>query len=655
MSFLYPYVLIALLLPVVLGVAAYLLHVHRTGNWQKLVSAAHRQELVRTTSPLHSVIPFILALLALACCIIAAARPYNGYKNTEALVTGRNLIIALDISRSMETQDVTPSRLEEARTAARVLIDSLPTDKIGLIIFSGEAELTIPLTYDHLTLQETLNLINRDWESYGGSNLEHVLKLAMQNFERSAPTGTNALVILSDGEDTMDFSPALLDEVRKKNLLLITVGIGTSEGATIPDPQSESGMWQDADGKHVISKLQPETLSMLARETGGDFFIMNNSTDLAAFAKTAVEKLDRHEEAQSAGKAPNDMYAYFSVAALVLAIAAILLATRWRHMPTRLHGSMGIVLLALITAPTLHAAPQEESLAAYRQALAHQSAGKTEECADELSKALLDEDPHMQAAVLHRLGNLKTEETFTKLRELYAETSPGQPAQPSGEQLEDIVKKLEESSTYYQDALSAQPDCAPAQTNLQRVRQLIEDIKKEIERLKQQQQQDNQQKQDEQQQQQDDQQKQDQQQQQNDQQKQDEQQQQDDQQKQDQQQDDQQKQDEQQQQDDQQKQDEQQQQDDQQKQDQQQQDNQQKQDKGQKQESQQKQEKQQENNEQQNQKPQPTDAQRKAQRQRQRAQDILNMNRDEEDEAESRSIRRQFEYRTQRKRPKKDY
>ena len=596
MSFLYPYVLIALLLPVVLGVAAYLLHVHRTGNWQKLVSAAHRQELVRTTSPLHSVIPFILALLALACCIIAAARPYNGYKNTEALVTGRNLIIALDISRSMETQDVTPSRLEEARTAARVLIDSLPTDKIGLIIFSGEAELTIPLTYDHLTLQETLNLINRDWESYGGSNLEHVLKLAMQNFERSAPTGTNALVILSDGEDTMDFSPALLDEVRKKNLLLITVGIGTSEGATIPDPQSESGMWQDADGKHVISKLQPETLSMLARETGGDFFIMNNSTDLAAFAQTAVEKLDRHEEAQSAGKAPNDMYAYFAVAALVLAIAAILLATRWRHMPTRLHGSLGIVLLALITAPTLHAAPQEESLAAYRQALAHQSAGKTEECADELSKALLDEDPHMQAAVLHRLGNLKTEETFTKLRELYAETSPGQPAQPSVEQLEDIVKKLEESSAYYQDALSAQPDCAPAHTNLQRVRQLIEDIKKEIERLKQQQQQDNQQKQDEQQQ--DDQQKQDQQQQQ---------------------------------------------------------DNQQKQDKGQKQESQQKQEKQQENNEQQNQKPQPTDAQRKAQRQRQRAQDILNMNRDEEDEAESRSIRRQFEYRTQRKRPKKDY
>ncbi|MBR3696139.1 MAG: VWA domain-containing protein, partial [Akkermansia sp.] len=428
MSFLYPYVLIALALPVILGVGAYLLHLHRKGNWEKLVSPAHRKELVRTTSPLHSVIPLILALSALACCIIAAARPFNGYKNTEALVTGRNLIIALDISRSMETQDVSPSRLEEARTAARVLIDALPTDKIGLILFSGEAELLIPLTYDHLTLQETLNLVNRDWESYGGSNLEHVLKLAMQSFERAAATGTNALVILSDGEDTMNFSPALLEEARKKNLMVITVGIGTTEGATIPDTERENGMWQDAEGKHVISKLQPETLSMLARETGGDFFIMNNSTDLTAFAHTAAEKIDRHEEAQSAGKAPNDMYEYFAVAALLLAVAAILLATRWRRMPTNLTRKAGILILMALVPGQLQAAPQKESHNAYKQALNYQKEGKTEECAVELSKALLDEDTHMQAAALQRLGNINMEQHFDELRKLYTPSAQGQPA-----------------------------------------------------------------------------------------------------------------------------------------------------------------------------------------------------------------------------------
>lgn len=106
MSFLYPYVLIALVLPLLLGLGLYMLHVHRKGNWEKLVSANHRRELVRTTSPLHSVVPIITALLALACCIIAAARPYNGYKSAEGALAGRNILIAIDISRSMETRDV---------------------------------------------------------------------------------------------------------------------------------------------------------------------------------------------------------------------------------------------------------------------------------------------------------------------------------------------------------------------------------------------------------------------------------------------------------------------------------------------------------------------------------------------------------------------
>ena len=633
MSFLYPYALIGLILPVILGVAGYVLYLRRKGNWEQLVSPAHKKNLVRTTSPLHSVVPTILTLLALACCVIATARPFNGYKNTEATLTGRNLIIALDISRSMETQDVSPSRLEEARTAARVLIDSLPTDKIGLIIFSGESELTIPLTYDHLTLQETINLVNRDWESYGGSNLAEVLKLAMQTFERSEATGSNALVILSDGEDTMDFPPALLEEAKEKNLLLIVVGIGTTEGATIPDAQSETGMWQDENGKHVISKLQPQTLSMMARETGGDFFIMNNSTDLAAFAKAAVEKIDRHEETQSAGKTPNDMFAYFAGAALLLIIPAILLATRWRNMPKNLSSYRSILLLALLCCcGSLNAAPSEESIKAYRQAIAYNAEGKTAECADELSKALLDADSRMQAAALHHLGNLRTENTFSALKKLY-ESTEGQPKQPSVEELESIIDQLEKDSEYYKNALKQDAALTQASTNLQHVATLVERIKEEIERLKQQQQQEQ-----ESQQQQDNQQKQ------NDQQ----------------QQDNQQKQDDQQQQDNQQKQDDQQQQDNQQKQDdQQQQDNQQKQDNQQQQDNQQKQNEQQNQQQQQDNPSQQQDSQneeaRRAQRQMQRAKDRLNMTRDEENEAEARKLRRQFEYRNNRRKPSKDY
>lgn len=93
----------------------------------------------------------------------------------------------------------------------------------------------------------------------------------------------------------------------QKNLLVITVGVGTINGGPIPDENNENGLWLDADNKHVISKLQPEMLKRLAVETNGDFYHMNGSTNLTAFAQSAAEKLNRHEEKFSVNKAPNDL------------------------------------------------------------------------------------------------------------------------------------------------------------------------------------------------------------------------------------------------------------------------------------------------------------------------------------------------------------
>ncbi|MDO4752546.1 MAG: VWA domain-containing protein, partial [Akkermansia sp.] len=493
MSFLYPYVLLGLVVPVLLGIGMVVLSTKRRKNWQQLVSAQHRENLVRETPVWRSAIPAIALLLSLAFCIIAAARPFNGYKNAEASLNGRNLIITLDISRSMETRDVAPSRLDTARSAAQMLIDALPTDKIGLMIFSGEAELTVPLTYDHTALQETLNRVNRDWESYGGTNLEQVLRLAMQDFERTAPEGTNALVIISDGEDTVEFSPELLSEARKKNLLVITVGVGTINGGPIPDENNENGLWLDADNKHVISKLQPEMLKRLAVETNGDFYHMNGSTNLTAFAQSAAEKLNRHEEKFSVNKAPNDLFAYFAGAALLMLMAGIVLATQWKRMPAKLL-RLPILLVFACMAQPLQAAPAEEALEAYRNALAAEKEGKTEEAQAALSQALLDSDPKMQSAAMLALGNMNTREVFSQLRKLYmSEEETALPTPPSVEQLEDIIKKLEACKVYFNDALTMQPDCIPAKNNISKIDKLIEDIKKEIERLKQQQQESDQQ------------------------------------------------------------------------------------------------------------------------------------------------------------------
>ncbi len=494
MTFLCPMMLWALALPLLLAVLALLKRHRMGGGWRLLVSPNHARELVVKTPGWRRVLPLLLLLFALICGILAAARPINGYTTTEGLASGRNLLIALDISRSMETQDVKPSRLEEARAAAFELIDALPQDKIGLIVFSGEADLVVPLTYDHTALRDALEQVNRGWAGYGGTNFGIVLKKALQDFERSAPTGTNALVIFSDGEDTVGPSLEVAEEARRHNLLIITVGVGTTIGDSIPDASGENGLYQDAAGKHVISKLDAESLRRFSEATGGDFFTMGSGADLTAFAQQAADKLDRHEESFSGHKVPRDLFAPFAITALLLLAASMLLGTEWRS--TR--RSLPLVLL-LFTAQPLEAAPEAESLRAYEDAL-RQVEADADKARELFSRALLDEDEDLQAACHYALGNLNARSSFAKLRALYRpepaeqadeeELSPMPAmASPTPEQLQAVVDELDNGLLPYMDALKLCPEMKEAKQNLRSVEEFIEKLKEEIERLKQQQQQ----------------------------------------------------------------------------------------------------------------------------------------------------------------------
>ena len=482
MSFLYPYVLNALALPLLLALAALLRHRRQGTAWRQLISPTHEATLVTRRAPWHRRAGGALLLLALALAIVALARPICGYREAGALTTGRNLLLALDVSRSMETQDVAPSRLEEARAAAYELIDALPEDKIGLIVFSGSADLVVPLTYDHTALREALEQVDRSWATAGGTDFSAVLRRAMQDFERSAPEGTNAVVLLSDGEETVGSARELAAEAKEKRLLVITVGIGTEAGGAIPDPQGDNGLWQDAEGKHVISKLDTASLTAFAEATGGDYFTMGSNTDLAAFARRTVRKLDAHEERVSLNKVPNDRFAPFAAAALAALLLGILCLTEWR-LPRR-----STLLLLLAAAGILPAAgaPSAESLRAYRAGL-DAAAQDSDKAKEHFSTALLDEDPAMQAAALYAIGNANTRHTLDALRQLYE--APAEDSGPGIAELERMVESLRRDIRSYNDALAIQPELRPAATNKQRIDELIRRLEEEIERLKQQEQQ----------------------------------------------------------------------------------------------------------------------------------------------------------------------
>lgn len=491
MSFLYPYVLCALLLPLLLAAAVILVSRGSGRGWRRLVSAAHEGELVTRRPAWRTVLPAALCLAALTCAIAALARPINGYHEAGAQVTGRNLLLALDISRSMETQDVKPSRLEEARAAAYELIEALPNDKIGLIVFSGTADLVVPLTYDHTALRDALEQVNRGWAGSGGTNFGLVLKKAMQDFKRSAPDGTNALVILSDGEDTVDSDRHIGATAKENHLMVVTVGIGTAAGGPIPDERGDNGLWQDENGKHVISKLDAASLQEFAKETGGSYFLMGPNADISTFARQTVQKLDAHEEEFSVNKVPNDLFAYFAGAALLLTALAVLLATDWRA-PRR----VSMLLLMPLLVPQAWAA-SAEAVSAYRAGL-QQLQNDPAKAAEAFSRALLDADTRLQAACHYELGNMAANATFGELRALYgdasAQSEEGLAEQPQQQQvtpeaLQKIVDKLKQDKTPYTDALKADPALKAAESNIAKIDALIKKLEEEIERLKQQQQQ----------------------------------------------------------------------------------------------------------------------------------------------------------------------
>lgn len=497
MSFLYPNILWFLLLVPILAVLIVLAWRSSGQSWRKLISAQH-MELVKPRSLWKTALSSSFSLLALVCIIIALARPINGYREGGATSTGRNLLIALDISRSMETEDVKPSRLDEARAAAYELINALPGDKIGLIVFSGEADLVVPLTYDHTALRDALEQVNRSWAGVGGTNFGLVLRKAMQDFKRSAPEGsTNALVILSDGEDTVNSSLEIAEEARESKLLVITVGIGTAAGGPIPDIKGENGLWQDSNGKHVISKLNTESLKNFAKATGGDFFVMDSNANLTAFTQAAVQKLDKHEEAFSLNKVPNDLFTPFAGAGLVLLVLSILTGAEWK----RAKNIISLCICGVIISQQLYAAPQPEAAEAYSQGIAYMQAQEADKARESFSVALLDESPALQAAALYQLGQINATTTFNELRNLYGEPAAdglgeeeeAPKAQVTPEALQKIVDSLKQDLIPYQDALKLQPSLTQALTNISRIEQLIKKLEEEIERLKQQQNQNQQQ------------------------------------------------------------------------------------------------------------------------------------------------------------------
>ena len=270
-----------------------------------------------------------MLLLACISLVIALTRPHEKAGTREEKILSRNVLIALDLSRSMRVQDVKPDRLSRAKIAIYELLDAIPNERVGIIGFAGSAYVYAPLTVDHAAVRQTVEQIDENWATLGGSNLKDAVELAIDTLKKTGQK-QNALVIFSDGEKHDESLDDIASEAKLAGVNILAIGIGTENGDYVPNADFPGNRMIDENGQPVISRLQPEVLRNLAEATNGKYAAAGSGDDIASLVKTSIKELDAFEMEGRQREVTIEYYQWFLLPAIVFLFASIIIGTRWR-------------------------------------------------------------------------------------------------------------------------------------------------------------------------------------------------------------------------------------------------------------------------------------------------------------------------------------
>ncbi|MEX1110763.1 MAG: VWA domain-containing protein [Chthoniobacterales bacterium] len=462
----------------------------------RIVAPKLRAILAGNTSPFRRIFRGACVVAALALLVVALAEPRLGYDTLEVPHRGRDVVIAMDVSRSMMATDVAPTRLQRAKLLAEDLVSELGGDRIGLVAFAGSAFLQAPLTLDHGAVLSALDEIDTDLIPKGGTNLAAAIRASGEAFTK-AEGFSRAIIIISDGEELDADGLAAARDAAADGVRIFTVGVGSAEGSEIPLAPGE--FVRDPSGKVVQSKLDAARMKEIAEITGG-FYTSLDEQAARLLAAEGIGKMAESEIDTQSSRRPIERYQWPLGAALVLLVLQALVGER-RRVP------FAATAAALWAATALPA--QASGLSAYEQ-------GNYEQARQEFENRLKmePEAPNLQlnaGAAAYRLKDYgKASQYFSQamlaedpaLRSA-AEFNLGTTLFRQGEGQEDKEKKVsdwKDAIAQYEAALKTRPDYSEARENKERVEQLLEELEKEQTQDKKQDQKKDQQKQDQQQQ-----------------------------------------------------------------------------------------------------------------------------------------------------------
>jgi Mg-chelatase subunit ChlD len=268
----------------------------------------------------------ILSLVVFSL-IVAMARPQLGAKLKEVKRKGVELVIALDVSNSMLAQDIKPNRLECAKQAISRMVDKLSDDRIGLIVFAGDAYVQVPVTSDYVSAKMFLNTINPGIVPVQGTAIGKAIELGSNSF--SSQSGkSRVMVIITDGENHEDDPVAVAKAAAEKGIVIHTIGVGSPQGAPIPVSPDGNSFLTNSDGKIVVSKLDENTLMGIAAATGGRYTLATNSNFGLNDVFSDIRKMDKKNFKSVAYSEYDDKFQYFLWFALILLITEYFILER---------------------------------------------------------------------------------------------------------------------------------------------------------------------------------------------------------------------------------------------------------------------------------------------------------------------------------------
>lgn len=275
-----------------------------------------------------------LRIIYFALLVIALLGPSFGFGKKSIAVVGKDIFIAVDLSLSMKATDIQPSRLDKIKYELSNIVNTLKSDRIGLVIFSSSAFMHCPLTYDKGALNLFTQILNTNLMPVGrsGTDFYAPLELVLNKYKEEDANNkkqqneyAKIVVLFSDGEEFGDRYTDIIDQLKKNNIRVFTVGVGSLQGGKIP---TSLGFKKDKKGKVVLSQLSTASLQNIAEQTNGRFFeVSDNRNDIPELINTIQEikgqKLDVRNIDVSSNK-----YAYFAWAALALLFLDVLITVK---------------------------------------------------------------------------------------------------------------------------------------------------------------------------------------------------------------------------------------------------------------------------------------------------------------------------------------